>query len=82
MKKFFASALLSGFLTVSVLAGDHFVSPHFNSDGTFVTGHWQTNPNSTVQDNFSYYGNHNPYTGSTGTNHYYHNPSSGYYLGH
>lgn len=46
----------------------HYVQPHFNSNGTFTQGHYQTNPNGTQMDNFGTRGNYNPYTGSYGTN--------------
>ena len=45
----------------------HYVSPHVTSQGTYVPGHQQTNPNSTQLDNFGTRGNVNPYTGSIGT---------------
>ena len=45
----------------------HYVQPHFNSNGTFTQGHYQTNPNHTQLDNYSIRGNYNPYTGQYGT---------------
>jgi hypothetical protein len=60
-------------------AADQWVSGYTRSDGTYVQGYNRSSPNNTVQDNFSYYGNTNPYTGSTGTNKYYDNPTSEYY---
>jgi hypothetical protein len=45
----------------------HYVSPHTNSNGTYVQGHQQTNPNSTQLDNYGTRGNVNPYTGAVGT---------------
>ncbi len=35
-------------------------------NGTYVEPHMRTAPNSTTKDNFSYYGNINPYTGKIG----------------
>jgi len=46
---------------------NHYVSPHVNSNGTSVGGHYQTNPNNTQFDNYGTRGNVNPYTGSVGT---------------
>jgi hypothetical protein len=46
---------------------NHYVSPYTRSDGTNVSGHYQTNPNATQRDNYSARGNVNPYTGSVGT---------------
>ena len=45
----------------------HYVSPYVNSRGTYVQGHYQTNPNSTQLDNYGTRGNVNPYTGAVGT---------------
>jgi hypothetical protein len=46
---------------------DHYVRPYFNQNGTEVQGHWQTNPNPTPYDNYSYRGNVNPHNGAVGT---------------
>jgi hypothetical protein len=45
----------------------HYVSPHTTSSGNYVSGHYQTNPNSTQMDNYSTRGNLNPHTGEYGT---------------
>jgi hypothetical protein len=45
----------------------HYVQPHTNSNGTYTSGHYQTNPNSTQMDNYGTRGNVNPYNGATGT---------------
>lgn len=42
-------------------------SGYTRSNGTYVSGHFKTNSNSTNHDNFSTRGNSNPYTGSTGS---------------
>jgi hypothetical protein len=67
-------------LTVASYAGDY-VSGYVRPNGTYVTPYYRTSPNSTVRDNYSYKGNYNPYTGSTGTNYYRSSPSSSYYNG-
>ena len=46
---------------------NHYVAPHLNSNGSYVGGHQQTNPNNTQLDNYGTRGNVNPYTGSVGT---------------
>jgi len=46
---------------------NHYVSPYTTQNGTYVPGHYQTNPNSTQRDNYGTRGNVNPYTGTTGT---------------
>ena len=45
----------------------HYVQPHVNSNGTYTSGHYQTNPNNTQYDNYGTRGNVNPYTGAVGT---------------
>jgi hypothetical protein len=43
------------------------VNGYYKSNGTYVEPHIRTAPNSTVKDNFSFYGNLNPSTGQIGT---------------
>lgn len=69
---------LLGLFATSAFA-DSWVNGYTRSDGTYVQGHMRSSPNSTVRDNYSYSGNRNPYTGSTGSNRYYDSPSSDYY---
>ena len=45
----------------------HYVGPHTRSNGTYVGGHYQTNPNNSQLDNYGTRGNYNPYTGQYGT---------------
>lgn len=47
--------------------GSHYVQPYTRSNGTYVPGHYQTNPNSSTYDNWSTKGNTNPYTGEKGS---------------
>lgn len=55
-------------LPFSLLAqGEHWVNGYRKNDGTYVPGHWRTNPNSTRNDNYSTYPNINPHTGKVGT---------------
>ncbi len=42
------------------------VNGYYRKDGTYVRPHYRTAPNSTNRDNFSTYGNTNPYTGKPG----------------
>ena len=82
MKLQFLLATLIAFMITSVTAfADEYVNGYSRSDGTYVPGYYRSSPNSTVQDNFTYKGNTNPYTGTTGTNKYYSSPSSEYYNG-
>jgi len=47
--------------------GDHYVEGHTDQNGTYVSGHWQTNPDGNPWNNWSTRGNYNPYTGKEGT---------------
>ena len=44
----------------------HYVNPYTTPRGTYVQPHYQSNPNSTTQDNWNTRGNVNPYTGQSG----------------
>jgi hypothetical protein len=44
---------------------DYWVSPHVTSKGTYVSGHFQSNPDGNPYNNYSFPGNTNPYTGVT-----------------
>lgn len=68
-------------LSASFALADQWVNGYTRSDGTYVQGHYRSDPNGTVRDNFSYKGNRNPYTGEIGTNRYRNDPSSEYYNG-
>lgn len=46
--------------------GDHYVRDYTRRDGTYVQGHYQTNADDSFWNNYSSYGNVNPYTGHTG----------------
>ncbi len=48
----------------------HPVQGHTTSTGTYVQPHQQTNPNSTVRDNYGTAPNVNSYTGAVGTRRY------------
>jgi hypothetical protein len=45
----------------------HYVRGYVRKDGTYVAPHYQTNPDSSVLNNWSTRGNVNPYTGKVGT---------------
>jgi len=44
-----------------------YVKGYYKSNGTYVQGHYKTLPNHTNWDNYSTYGNKNPYTYKSGT---------------
>lgn len=45
---------------------DVYVEPYTRKDGVYVEGHYRSWPNKTRADNWSTYGNTNPYTGMDG----------------
>ena len=68
MKKLFILSII----IISALSG--FTQVHVNgynkSNGTYVAPHYRSSPNNTKSDNWSTYGNINPYTGELGTKTY------------
>lgn len=50
-----------------VFAKDTYVNGYYRKNGTYVQPHYRSAPNSTKLDNYSTYGNTNPYTGKQGT---------------
>lgn len=47
-------------------SNSHYVQPHVQRDGDYVSGHYRTNPDSSRSNNYGATGNYNPYTGATG----------------
>ena len=47
---------------------DVYVKGYYRSNGTYVDPHYRTSPNNSTYDNWSSYGNTNPYTGQKGYN--------------
>lgn len=69
-------AVLALSIAAPVLAqSSNYVSPHVRSDGTYVQGHFRTNPDSSPYNNYSTRGNINPYTGRVGTVNPYQQPT-------
>lgn len=65
MKKIFLIALT---LTVATPAfAQEYTHGYTRRDGTEVQGYMHSTPNGIAEDNYSYKGNVNPYTGSVGT---------------
>lgn len=75
MKRVFLALMLVA-SAASVLA-DTYVSPYVRSDGTYVQGHYRSDPNGSRSDNYSARGNINPYTGERGSSDPYSTPSYG-----
>ena len=69
------------FASINMFADQHVIG-YYKSNGTNVDSYMKSSPNNTKSDNFSTYGNVNPYTGQAGTktysdyNNYGHNKSS------
>jgi|TARA_B110000240_G_C13049589_1_gene262739 hypothetical protein len=62
------STLAIAFIGFSFSAfADVSVKGYYKNDGTYVQPHYRSSPNNTTRDNFSTYGNTNPYTGQQGT---------------
>lgn len=55
-----------------------YVKPHIRKDGTYVEGHYRSNPDSSKLNNYSTQGNYNPYTGDKGTVNPYQQPQPNY----
>lgn len=73
MKALLAAITVSLVSTLAQGQDYHFQSGYTNQNGTYVPGHFQTNPNHTPSDNWSTSGNTNPITGQPG----YKNPNGG-----
>lgn len=67
------------FFLSATIAHAGWVQSYYRKDGIYVQGHYRSDRNDTVRDNYSYEDNYNPYTGKTGSNHYRSNRSSEYY---
>jgi hypothetical protein len=76
-----ALAIALAGITLTATATDY-VRGYTRRDGTYVSPHYRSSANSTVRDNWSYRGNTNPYSGSTGGSYYRSSPSSEYYRGY
>lgn len=68
LKTIFAlSVLFTVLFASSSFVSAQYVNGHYRSNGTYVNGYHRTEANDTKKDNYSYYGNVNPYTGKRGT---------------
>lgn len=56
--------LICGVLTINAQT---YVNGYYKKDGTYVQGHYRSDRNDTNHDNYSTYGNTNPFTGSSGS---------------
>src|SRR5689334_6919142 len=86
MKKALMLCVFVSLYGITHAQGYTYVNPTYRSNGSYVEGHYRTNPNNTRNDNWSTVGNTNPFTGQAGTkprdsynSSYYSNGSSSYY---
>jgi len=56
----------------TIAFADVWVRGYYRKDGTYVSGHWRSNPDGNPYNNWSYPGNINPHTGKIATG----NPST------
>lgn len=68
-------------LLVSPALAANYVHGYYRSNGTYVQGYYRSSPNNTVTDNYSFEGNSDPYTGTTGSNYDRHDETSPYFDG-
>jgi hypothetical protein len=59
--------VLGSLLLANFAFADNYTKPHVRRDGTYVPGHFSSEPNEYRFDNYSARGNTNPYTGERGT---------------
>lgn len=62
--------MVATLVALTTTAQAEYVSGYYKSNGTYVKGYHRSNANHTVSDNYSTYGNTNPYTGSRGNKKY------------
>jgi hypothetical protein len=78
MKKTLLTLLASAGLAC---AGNVRVNGYYRDNGTYVSPHYRSSPNSSTYDNWSSRGNTNPYTGERGTRDPYNNGPQHYRSG-
>lgn len=71
-------AVMAAWCISSAADAQVYVRGHYRSNGTYVQPHYRSNPDGNVWNNWSTYGNTNPYTGRVGTYRPYVQRSYGY----
>ena len=61
-----ALLILGAVLLTAVSYGQTYVEGYTRSDGTYVRSHYRSDSDSSFDNNWSTYGNYNPYTGAKG----------------
>ena len=64
---FALATLLTGLAASAMAQSYHYENGYTRQNGTYVEPHYQTNPDSSRQNNWSTQGNVNPFTGQEGT---------------
>jgi len=64
--------LIGLIFVINISSAQTWVNGYYKSNGTYVTGHYRTNPDGNPYNNYSYPGNYNPNTGKVSTG----NPST------
>lgn len=67
MKKFLILLVACIFGSLITVDAQVYVRGYYRKDGTYVQGHYRSEPNHTNHDNYSTQGNVNPYTGERGS---------------
>jgi hypothetical protein len=67
MKKITLLAVALVMAWLGVAQAQVLVDPYLRRDGTYVDGHYRSNPDGNPYSNWSYPGNVNPYTGKQAT---------------
>ena len=69
-KKTYMKAIITAIIAaigISTVSADVYVNSYTKKNGSFVQGHYRSNPDGNFYNNWSTKGNVNPYTGSIGT---------------
>ena len=64
--KTITATIFASFALISVANAQSYTNGYYRSNGTYVNGYYHTNPDSSRSNNYSSYGNKNPYTGQRG----------------
>lgn len=67
MKKIMLASLMALF-ALSIISTDVWVDGYHRDDGTYVPGHYRSDPDGNKDNNWSTKGNTNPHTGEKGHN--------------